>query len=88
VTETPAVYDCGGCDCAAIHDLAHERTELMEEMAVALENLLTWYPRLINDAANNGTLSYGQLWAASRRGEDARAVLAKYRGEGAPNAGG
>ena len=74
MTETPATYDCGAtCTCDAVTDLAAERTEVMEEMAAALE-------------AEAARRAYAAGLGASEweafLGPEARAVLAKYRGEG------
>ena len=82
MSERPATYDCGAtCTCDAVTDLAAERTELMEEMAAALGEA-----RIAIEAVRFGTRVGDieeritvRLIAAERK---ARAVLAKYRGEG------
>ena len=81
MSERPATYDCGAtCTCDAVTDLAAERTELMEEMAMAIESASTmlriiqrWQGREINIGIVLGCEAPLML---------CRAVLAKYRGEG------
>ncbi len=74
----------GDCNCEAVTDLAHERTELMEEMAAALEIA----DRVVRIASINNSLPWYVKRDAIAAVRKTRAVLAKYRGEGATNAGG
>jgi len=81
MSETPATYDCGaGCTCDAVTDLASERTELLDEMAAALEGLLKWYPTLLECSDGEGLLFMFEDAQARARMHEARAVLAKFRG--------
>lgn len=78
MTETPATYDCGaGCTCDAVHDLAAERTELMEEMAAALERALDTLSGIGVGTISGDGARHAALWGAMAL----EAVLAKYRGE-------
>ena len=80
MSETPTTYDCGvTCSCDAVTELASERTELMEEMAAAIESASTmlrivqrWQGREISAIIVLGCEAPLML---------CRAVLAKYRGE-------
>ena len=83
MSERPATYDCGaGCTCDAVTDLAAERTELMEEMAAALENLLDDYGFGVGLAYSEGRMEFDEQVKCLGHECKARAVLAKYRGEG------
>ena len=80
MSETPATYDCGAtCTCDAVTDLAAERTELMEEMAAALE----WLVSLCHGMSKGGPECCPPSDAEWKDATDTgAAVLAKYRGEG------
>ena len=79
MSETPTTYDCGmTCSCDAVTERANERTELMEEMAAALQDASL----ALLDAQLSGAIPQhvrGQMTLARL---NIRAVLTKYRGEG------
>lgn len=77
MSETPSTYSCGdGCTCDAVTDLAGERTEVMEEMAAALESAREALRLAAKELASLGSEQWRMAIAVAR--EQARLALAKY----------
>ena len=82
MSEKPATYSCGaGCTRDAVTDLASERTELMDEMAAALEKARAAIHtvRFYQSANDPRGIIGAQLIVAEL---NAVAVLTKYQGRG------
>jgi len=86
MTEIPATYDCGlTCSCDAVQELAHERTELMEEVIAGVERARG----LLARTRTVGCPERKRRQLALDAENVLLTVLAKYRGEeGGDHAGG